>query len=271
MAEFTTTAALEIEVDQRSLRSARKEIESNAGSVSMGVDSPSPLRADGGGLSNFNRNKASRERAMSRQLLTSQVELLDDIKDEIEKAGVSGGGGGGGGGGSGVGGTLLQALGLRSVLGGGGGMAAGLLASPFALAGGAGLAIGGGLGLAARQLGVDQSRRPMEAATGTRGMNPSGPPGTQAPSPTEQLLQRQLAMSPEERAQQRSERTVRDGEADRGRSELNITNNVEIQSLDEFRRKLEENKQDVLRQVEEQMGAVGSPGGTDPQAYFGRR
>lgn len=119
MTDFETSGSVTIEIDQRSLREARQSVENEIGSVTV------QARADGG------RRGAGRRAGGGTSTsglvggagvieeLGDQTELLDDILEEIEKAGVSGGGGGGGGDGGGLG--TLGTLGLGSMLGGGGG------------------------------------------------------------------------------------------------------------------------------------------------------
>lgn len=134
---FGTTAMLEVEVDEQSLRNARSTIEERAGSVRVG----SRQAATDGGRG-FATERASRERAMSRQHLSQQAGMLDEIGDDMEAShelalernelledildavddGALNNRGGGGGGGGGV----LSMLGLRSVAGGAGGGGAAL-------------------------------------------------------------------------------------------------------------------------------------------------
>lgn len=99
---------LDVQVSESSLRDARSRIEDRVGSVRTQV------ATDGGGRrsSGVGGNRLSRENAMSRQLLTKQIEQLDDIHDELQKIGTSGGVGGGG---SGGGGGFLSGLGAASV------------------------------------------------------------------------------------------------------------------------------------------------------------
>jgi hypothetical protein len=108
MSEFSTKAMLDVQVNEPSLKSARSTIEDRVGSVRTQV------ATDGGQRStSVGGNRLSRENAMSRQLLTEQIEQLSDIHDEIEKLGSSGLGGGSGG--SGGSGGFLQGLGAASV------------------------------------------------------------------------------------------------------------------------------------------------------------
>jgi hypothetical protein len=103
---------LELEVDQASLRDARSEIESEVGTVTVDADSGGfggrgPAIGDGGPT-------ALSETAGSQTLQSAQLEKLNDIHEELEKIGVSGGLGGGGGGGGGFG---LPSIGAGAVLG----------------------------------------------------------------------------------------------------------------------------------------------------------
>lgn len=101
--EFETVGSVMIEIDQGSLRGARKTVEDEIGSVTVdaradragGIGSP---RTDGGVSSMGLAGGAGVV-----EELGDQTELLADILDEIEKGNVSGAGGGGGGAGGGTG------------------------------------------------------------------------------------------------------------------------------------------------------------------------
>jgi len=114
MAEFETKGTLEIQVDQRSLRDARQQVEDEIGSVEVAVQA----QTGGPGGSTGAARRASRDRAMSRQLLSDQGDsllalteygdenlvlnetrndLLRQIIDELEDLAFQAGQGGGGG------------------------------------------------------------------------------------------------------------------------------------------------------------------------------
>jgi hypothetical protein len=121
MSEFSTKAMLDVQVSESSLRDAQSTIEDRVGSVRTQVATDGGSRRSSG----LDGNRLSRENAMSRQLLTKQIEQLDDIHDELQKLATTGGGMGGGGGGG-----LLTGLTLGRVGGaaaGGLGTLAGLL------------------------------------------------------------------------------------------------------------------------------------------------
>ncbi|WP_135806215.1 hypothetical protein [Halorussus marinus] len=80
MTEFSTAALLEAEVSSASLRAARDDIESELeNALTVDVNASAQLANDGGG------ERASRERAMSRQLLDSQTESLSEIQEDLEE------------------------------------------------------------------------------------------------------------------------------------------------------------------------------------------
>lgn len=126
---FSTRATVEFEPDNRSLRQLRSKVEDRVGSVAVNA------QTDGGrNKPSFTDNRASRERAMTRNLLTLQLEKLGDIEEALTKQAFSDDGG------SGAGTGILASLGLRGLVGGGslGGLAT---------LGGVGAAGAAGLGL----------------------------------------------------------------------------------------------------------------------------
>lgn len=135
MTDFETSAALSIELDQRSLREVRSELESELGDVSVGVSGggAAATMTDGGRSGNL----ADRLDTQS-DLLSDQLDVLEDIESELGTGGLLGSGGSGGGGGTGL---------LPTGGGGGGGGAGGFLGA-LGLGGLAGRASGllGGLG-----------------------------------------------------------------------------------------------------------------------------
>lgn len=142
MAEFETSGSVIIEVDQGSLREARRDVERSIGSVSVDVDGGGAGIADGGPGSNLGSTLET-----GLDLDEERNEILLDMLDEIEEGAFGRGGGGDGGGFMGF---DLPSLGLGAV--GGGGLLGGL-AGRLGLGGGlgsigAGL-LGGGLGLSA--------------------------------------------------------------------------------------------------------------------------
>lgn len=74
--QFSTESLLEITVSEKSLKGARDQIEERLGSVSVDVG------AGGGG----GGDRASRERALSRQILTSQDQTLTAVADSWEES-----------------------------------------------------------------------------------------------------------------------------------------------------------------------------------------
>lgn len=184
MAEFKASADLEVSVDQRSLQSARQQIESDLGDVEVGV-APSggggsgTTRGQLAGILDANRRQVDilerlaptgdddsqfgtgtaamieiQRRTLSAQQASADFDerrnvILEELLDTVR------GQGGGGGGGGGAGSTLLQVQGARSVLGGaGGGLAAGALGGGLGTAGAFGgvLAAGGLAGLGGRNV-----------------------------------------------------------------------------------------------------------------------
>jgi hypothetical protein len=160
MADFSTGAELTVSVNQRSLSEARDTIQSELGDLEVGVDAV--VSGNGGGPGG---GRSEVEDLV--QIETERWELdkrrNDYLEELVEGGGVvaagaqqaAGGGGGGGGG-------ILQALGLRSVLGGGAagaGVTAGGLAAGGLATAGAGLVAGGALGI--RQPGMEREEREM--------------------------------------------------------------------------------------------------------------
>lgn len=78
--EFTTSGALEVSVDERSLRDARQTIQDELGDVTVQVESSSSTSSS---LSN-RTSGASKERAMSRQLLNDQQDTLVEAREGID-------------------------------------------------------------------------------------------------------------------------------------------------------------------------------------------
>lgn len=74
-AQFSTASLLEIEVSEKSLKDARDKIEGRLGSVAVDVST------SGGGGS----DRASRERALSRQVLSNQSDSLSAIAESWER------------------------------------------------------------------------------------------------------------------------------------------------------------------------------------------
>lgn len=145
MAEFSASADLEVTVDQQSIRSARRQIESGLGDVEVG------LAPTGGGGAVGSRGPEPATVDLSRRQLGQQetlVELAIQRNDLLEDLRGQGGAGGAGGAGS----TLLQVQGARSLLGGGIGAAAGTAAAGLGTAGAFGGILAGGAlaGLAGR-------------------------------------------------------------------------------------------------------------------------
>lgn len=125
MADFSTEVELSLSVPTRELRSAKSQIESGLGDVSVGVSSDGPAsRATDSGRSN------RRERRMfrwARQRTDDISEILDVLLDVEEKMGEGGGGDGGG--------NLLRRLprmGSLALLGGGLAVGASMLISKAA-------------------------------------------------------------------------------------------------------------------------------------------
>ena len=135
MTEFSTKAMLEVQPDERSLRDARNTIENRVGSVRTQVATDGGRRQSGLGT-----ERLSRENAMSRQLLTAQLERLDEIHNEIEKLASSGLGGGGGGGGG-----FWQGLGVAGAASKGKGALGSVVSLLTGLGAGGSAAVGGGL------------------------------------------------------------------------------------------------------------------------------
>ncbi|NHN40537.1 hypothetical protein G9C85_02645 [Halorubellus sp. JP-L1] len=123
MTEFGTKAVLDLEVSDASIRNARAEIEDELGGVSVDVDT-----STSGQLASSANGRASKERAMSRQLLSDQadsaesiaadsddlVELAHDRNELLEELVETAAGGGAG-----------SSLRPRSGSGGGGGLLGG--------------------------------------------------------------------------------------------------------------------------------------------------
>lgn len=98
MTEFSTRAQLEVEVDKKSLRDARKTIE--AGTPSVRARTSPGARSDGGKRRATHQEKQLlKGQAMSRNIMTAQLDQLVEIKEVLEKQATSEGGGGGDGGG----------------------------------------------------------------------------------------------------------------------------------------------------------------------------
>lgn len=161
MVEFGASALLDIEIDQGSLRSARRTIEDDLG----GVNVRSPRPSGGGGGVGGAIGSSGPEPAtidLSRRQLGEQellVELAEERNDLLEDGfGEAGGGGRGGG--------ILAGFGARSLIGGAGIGAGG----PFAA-----LAVLTGLGLlgASQADGTDDQR-----GTGRGGQDLPGGDGT---------------------------------------------------------------------------------------------
>ncbi|MFC4549377.1 MULTISPECIES: hypothetical protein [Halorussus] len=85
MTSFSTKSLLQVEVEKSSLRDARKEIQSGIGDVTVQVDasSASSQLANAGGGDAVER--ASRERAMSRQLLDAQTDVLSGLREDLQE------------------------------------------------------------------------------------------------------------------------------------------------------------------------------------------
>ena len=113
MSTFESTAIVGITIPQGELRGARQELEQSLGSVEVSVDGG---QAQSGGGGRSTTGLVGGAKALGE--LSDQTDYLEDILEELEKQGATGGGGGGGGGG--LGSTGLG-FGLGSVLGGGGG------------------------------------------------------------------------------------------------------------------------------------------------------
>lgn len=118
MADFETSASLSIELDQRELRRARREVEDNL-NVQLGAGD-------------------MRGRGAAKDLVKNSEEQSKILKELVDQLQMGGGGGGGGGGGIPGGGGGGGAGGILSRLGGGAGGAAagGALATGGAAAGG---------------------------------------------------------------------------------------------------------------------------------------
>jgi hypothetical protein len=154
---------LDVEVSDSSLRDARSTIEDRVGSVRTQISTDGGRRTG-----SLGGEQLSRENAMSRQLLTAQLEKLDEIHEEIEQLGASGLGGGGRGGGGGGGGGFFQGLGLGSaakksggVLGTLGSLLGGISAGGAATVGG-GLLAGGAGAAGLEKIRQDSSWSPLQ-------------------------------------------------------------------------------------------------------------
>lgn len=136
MADFSTESEMDIVIPDRELRDARSKIERELGDISVAVDAQT---ADAGpSAGDTSRSRQGRRGGLDVQILNEQLDVLEEINDNIEKAGGSGfdlfGGGGGGGNGEGLFGGLigggvisggltsgiLEGTGLGGLLGGGG-------------------------------------------------------------------------------------------------------------------------------------------------------
>lgn len=132
MSDFSTSAAINLELDQSSLRSVRDEVED------MG---PVPVAVEAGDSRSDFSTGAAIDTDGGQNVDLAQLEKLNDIHETLEKIGVStaGGGGGGGGGAGGFGGGLgdvgeayFQFKTLEKL----GGIAGGLSAASLSVAGG---------------------------------------------------------------------------------------------------------------------------------------
>lgn len=132
MAEFGASATLSVSVPDSEVRSVRQQIEDGIGDVEVGVSasgrSPSAQAQPrdprtGQFVSSLGPEQFERENLAT---LDDQVDILEDIRDELEAGAGAGGGGGAAGG-------ILQGLGLSRLLGGG------------AVAGGAATTAGSGI------------------------------------------------------------------------------------------------------------------------------
>jgi hypothetical protein len=139
---FSVSTTLETTVSESSLRSTRQTIESELGDIVADVD--------GGGISSqLSRDVEAMADGGSDTLdvLETQTEVLEDVRDVLEQSAVSGGGiGGGGGGGGGILGNLLPGD------GGGSGLISGLVGGGLALKAKDLLKVGGKLPLSAPQV-----------------------------------------------------------------------------------------------------------------------
>lgn len=125
MADFSTSAELELEVSNRSLRDARSTVEQELGEIEVGVSASGDGRTRGQLAGILDANRQQYELAVKRN------ELLEEMQEDIEA------GGGGGGGGLFAGGAAIR-----------GGMAlGGLLSGTTALAGAGALSLFGGMSL----------------------------------------------------------------------------------------------------------------------------
>lgn len=144
MAEFSAAADLTVQVDQRSLSNARRQIENDLGDVSVGV---APTGGGGGAVGSRGPEPATVD--LSRRQLGEQETLVELAQARNELLEDLRGQGGGGGAGS----TLLQVQGARSLLGGAaGGAAAGAAGVGTAGLFGGILATGGLAGLGGRNV-----------------------------------------------------------------------------------------------------------------------
>lgn len=180
MTEFTSTSVLEVTVSDSSLRSARDQIQSELGGVSVDI------QASGGGVSRGRRGGGSLisdgAGVGMLDVMMDQLEVLEGIDDTLEKIGQGGGFGGGSGGGSNGGGggiidTITTGLAARALPSlGVGGTLAGLASSGTAAAAGT-VTAGAGLGLAGtralQETGVTQgfrgAGRDVQSALGSDG------------------------------------------------------------------------------------------------------
>ena len=133
MSEFETSATITAELDQRSLRDARDELESELTADPITVSAGgSRARTDGGrnparALMDV-RDSVSSLATLADDRNTLLGDLVDATESQAFEAAQGSGGGGGlpllGGGGGGEGGSFLESFGLAQLLGGAGGGAA---------------------------------------------------------------------------------------------------------------------------------------------------
>lgn len=167
MADFQTSAALSIDIPNRELRDARRQIESELGDISISVD--------GSGAGASMRGGGGDGGPEMRRLADERNTLLREIVDQFQAMGGGGGGGGGRGGGGFLGtaagsgtGTILGRLGLGGAgAGAGAAVGGGLLATLFGVGAAGGIATGGifaGLRQLAGPRQVDRNTAQVERA-----------------------------------------------------------------------------------------------------------
>jgi hypothetical protein len=118
MADFATSSSLEVEVDSNSIRRAKQQIEDDLGDITVSVEASTASAGPmAGATPDGGRRFGGRvgRRGSPAKIQAEQLEVLEEINENIEKAEASGGGGAGIRRGI-IGGMVTAGVGLQGTL-----------------------------------------------------------------------------------------------------------------------------------------------------------